>query len=316
MCEKFTSEKIVECWNVLEAGGFMVRYEVDGEPIVASRNHFRYNTFQNWDRVGSPEFPHPPGFEIPESLAEYLSLVEQGRYTRKCKTSKERVTLTIGEAMTRLSLTEAHFSTETLPADSPRVVTVREGEAMTRLSLTEAHFSTETLPADSPRVVTVREQGDPPSEGEGVGIDTGEGECEGEVRTRSTSHVATDHMLGPQIGVWRLFMDENFPGIPPTGAGPCNRRDWALHLARNDHDPNYPLHGRELEAALIAAAPSVSTLPWDLLNVLEKKEKAQSGQRDRTEEKQTPEQRRRAEWDATHGQENRDWEELVASGND
>jgi hypothetical protein len=285
MCEKFTSEKIVECWNVLEAGGFMVRYEVDGEPIVASRNHFRYNTFQNWDRVGSPEFPHPPGFEIPESLAEYLSLVEQGRYTRKCKTSKERVTLTIGEAMTRLSLTEAHFSTETLPADSPRVVTVRE-------------------------------QGDPPSEGEGVGIDTGEGECEGEVRTRSTSHVATDHMLGPQIGVWRLFMDENFPGIPPTGAGPCNRRDWALHLARNDHDPNYPLHGRELEAALIAAAPSVSTLPWDLLNVLEKKEKAQSGQRDRTEEKQTPEQRRRAEWDATHGQENRDWEELVASGND
>ena len=83
MSDRLTANRIAELIPLLEKHDLITKYEVDGVPLLCNTKHFTYNGKQAWHRIGKPEFPAPPGFVIPVSLAEYLNEVQAGKYKGK-----------------------------------------------------------------------------------------------------------------------------------------------------------------------------------------------------------------------------------------
>lgn len=91
LSDRLTSARIAELLPILEeprAGeesGLIQRYTIDdrGTACLAITNHLIYNAQKQWHRVGTPEFPPPPGWEPPRTLRVYLEKVRQGRFRDK-----------------------------------------------------------------------------------------------------------------------------------------------------------------------------------------------------------------------------------------
>jgi hypothetical protein len=84
MSDRLSAQRISDLLPMLRERGFVTAYVGDsGEPLLYNTNHFAYNGKQAWHRVGKPEFPHPPDFQPPEDLLEYLRDVASGKFKGK-----------------------------------------------------------------------------------------------------------------------------------------------------------------------------------------------------------------------------------------
>src|ERR1017187_3629168 len=97
LCSYWSPARLEAALKVLENPPFemVYRYEVDGVSVISNRNHFKYNAERNWSRIGSNQYPHPPGWVPPQSLITYFQNVHGGKVIRKQRRGDKSVEIAV-----------------------------------------------------------------------------------------------------------------------------------------------------------------------------------------------------------------------------
>ncbi len=128
MLESMTVETTAEALTELERRGMVTRYpDDDGADCLAVTNHHKHNPTHNWARCGDPKYPHPPGWEIPDSLRDYLAKVRDGKYLTR---DKQPVSLADECRRLRLALSPDGTVTVASHSDSLTETTHTAGQAL------------------------------------------------------------------------------------------------------------------------------------------------------------------------------------------
>ena len=67
----YTAAQIMACAQALADRGMLSWYEIGGKQYIQVTNSETYNP-PDWSKTGAPEFPHPVGWQPPESLLTFL----------------------------------------------------------------------------------------------------------------------------------------------------------------------------------------------------------------------------------------------------